>query len=263
MSCVGRVYAFCVAAAVVFCGGSPSVADPVVSGVAVEDAEEDVGEPAEYLLSGGAYPEKFLYFSGFDLWRSGGSFYGGVQWAPGGLDEDGFTLKLLLAEGTYLYRTGSMNIRGTVLLASLMPGWRVKRGNFEAKIFAGLDLQNHRTLPNDPGNALRGNHAGLRVGVDLWWEPTATLMLASSISGSTIGNNFGVRAAAGWRVLDRFWIGPEIETSGDEVYRQYRIGAHLTSFRTAAFEWTLGAGYVEDNSQRSGLYGRVSLLTRR
>ncbi|EGP06906.1 hypothetical protein CSIRO_3637 [Bradyrhizobiaceae bacterium SG-6C] len=214
-------------------------------------------------LSGGAYPEKFLYFSGFDLWRSGGSFYGGVQWAPGGLDQDGFTLKLLIAEGTYRYLSGGTDIRGTGLLASILPGWRVKRGNFEIKVFAGLDLQNHRFSPDDPGNGLRGNHAGLRVGADLWWEPTPTLMIASSISGSTIGTNFSIRGAAGWRVEDRFWAGPEIETSGDQVYRQYRIGAHVTSLKWSAFEWSLGAGYVADNSDRSGLYGRLSVLTRR
>jgi len=255
MRCVGWVYALCVAAAALFCGGSPAVADPLT------DTAPD--SPAASRLSGGAYPEKFLYFSGFDLWRSGGSFYGGVQWAPRGLNEDGFTLKLLLAEGSYRYLAGNTSIRGTGLLASIMPGWRIKRGDFEIKLFAGLDLQNHRLSPDDPANGLRGNHAGLRVAADLWWEPTATLMFASSISGSTIGTTFGVRGAAGWRVMDRFWAGPEMETSGDEVYRQYRIGAHLTSFKTAAFEWTLGAGYVEDNSHRSGLYGRISLLTRR
>lgn len=245
------VYALCVTTALL-CGGAPAVADPL----------DDILPPPSAGLSGGGRPEKFLYFSGFDLWRSGGSFYGGVQWSPGGLNEDGFTLKLLLAEGSYRYLAGTTNIQGTGLLASLMPGWRIKRDNLEVKVFAGLDLQNHRLSPDDPANSLRGNHAGLRVGAELWWEPTPTLMLASSLSGSTIGNSFGVRGAAGWRVMDRFWAGPEIETSGDEVYRQYRIGAHVTSFKTAVFEWSLGAGYVQDNSHRSGPYGRISLLAR-
>lgn len=253
---VGRVRVFGVIAAVILCSGSPAVADPAVEGLAVH-------APAEQSHLRGGTPEKFLYFSGFDLWRSGGSFYGGLQWAPRGLNEDGFTLKLLLAEGTYRYLAGTTNVRGTGLLASVMPGWRIKRGNFEAKIFAGPDLQNHWTSIDDPGNRLRGTHAGLRVGADLWWEPTKEIMMAASVSGSTIGTTFGIRAAAGWRVMDRFWTGPEVETSGDEIYRQYRIGAHLTSFKAAAFEWTLGAGYVEDNSSRSGIYGRVSLLTRR
>jgi hypothetical protein len=154
------VYAFCVTTAVVLCGGASAFADTAVDEIAID-------APAESHLSGGDAPEKFLYFSGFDLWRGGGSFYGGVQWAPRGLNEDGFTLKLLLAEGTYRYLAGTTNIRGTGLLASIMPGWRIKRGNFEASIFAGLDLQNHRLSPDDPANSLRGNHAGLRVGADL------------------------------------------------------------------------------------------------
>ncbi|MES2751540.1 MAG: cellulose biosynthesis protein BcsS [Pseudomonadota bacterium] len=255
MRCVGMVSAVCVTAAMLACGTSRASADPLLTDPPL-DSSFFSGQ------SNGTRPEKFLYFSGFDLWRSGGTFYGGMQWAPGGLNSDGFTMKLLLAEGSYRYLSGPVNIRGTGMLASLMPGWRIKRDNLEIKIFAGLDLQNHRTSPDDPGNSLRGNHAGLRVNADFWWEPTRTIMLASSISGSTIGNSFGVRGAAGWRLMDRFWAGPEAETSGDDVYRQYRIGAHLTSFRMGAFEWSLGAGYVEDNSDRSGLYGRINVLAR-
>jgi len=244
------MYALC-AAAILLCGRAPANADIL-----------DDLLPAPAGLSGGTRADTFLYFSGFDLWRSGGSVYGGVQWSPGGLNEDGFTLKLLLAEGSYRYRAGKTDINGTGLLASLMPGWRIKRDNVEIKVFAGLDFQNHRLSPDDPTNSLRGNHAGVRVGAELWWEPMPAFMLASSFSGSTIGNSFGVRGAAGWRVMDRFWAGPEIETSGDQIYRQYRVGAHITSFKTAIFEWSLGAGYVQDNSHRSSAYGRISLLAR-
>lgn len=253
MRCVGRVRAFCVTAAALLCGGSPTAADPL----------NDVLLPSASNLSGGAYPEKFLYFSGFDLWRSGGSFYGGIQWAPGGLNQDGFTLKVLLAQGSYRYLAGSTNIRGTSLLGAVLPGWRIKRGDFEIKVFAGPDFQNHRLSPDDPGNSLRGNHVGLRIGADLWWEPTATN--DAGVIDLQLDHRQQLRCA--WRrrrrVMDRFWAGPEIETSGDEVYRQYRIGAHLTSFKMAAFEWSIGAGYVQDNSHRSGVYGRIGLLTRR
>lgn len=253
MRCVGMARAVYVVAAILMaCGHSRAIADPLIDDI-----------PSAGDLAGGIHPEKFLYFAGFDLWRNGGTFYGGGQWAPGGLNADGFTLKVLLAEGSYLYRSGATDVRGTYLLGSIMPGWRIKRGDLEIKVFAGLDLQNHRLSPDDLTNSLRGNHAGLRVNADIWWEPTRAMMLASSISGSTIGNSFGIRGAAGWRLMDRFWTGPEIETSGDDVYRQYRIGAHVTSFKTGEFEWALGAGYVEDNSHRSGAYGRLSVLTRR
>ena len=91
MRCVEKVYAFSVIAAAVLCGGESAFADPALDDLAVTPRSESH-------LNGGARPEKFLYFSGFDLWRSGGSCYGGLQWAPKGLNEDGFTLKLLLAE---------------------------------------------------------------------------------------------------------------------------------------------------------------------
>ncbi|MBI3700082.1 MAG: cellulose biosynthesis protein BcsS [Afipia sp.] len=253
MRCVGTIRAVRVAAALLLaCGLSPAFADPLL---------DDIPSSGEL---GSQRAQQYLYFAGFDLWRNGGSFYGGAQWAPGGINNDGFTLKVLLAEGSYKYLSGGIDTRGTYLLASVMPGWRIKRGNLEIKAFAGLDLQNHRLSPDDPSNSLRGNRAGLRVNADLWWEPIpATMMLASSISGSTIGNSFGIRGAAGWRVTDRLWAGPEIETSGDEVYRQNRFGAHVTALKTGEFEWALGAGYVEDNSHRSGAYGRLSVLTRR
>lgn len=256
MRCVGMMRAASVGAALLVCALDGAWADPASGDLSDGPAPPDI-------LRGGTGTETFLYYSGFDLWRGGGSFYGGLQWAPGGLNDDGFTLKLLFAEGSYRYLSGARTVRGTGLLAAILPGWRIKRGNLEVKVFAGLDLQNHRTSPDDPASSLRGSHAGLRVNAEAWWEPTASVMFASSVSASTIGSSFGIRGAAGWRVLDRFWTGPEVEASGDPVYRQYRVGVHVTSFRMAAFEWSLGAGYVEDNSDRAGLYGRVSLLTRR
>lgn len=254
MRCVNVIRTICIAAILCIAGKADAVAEPVLADI---DNDWSIG------LSGGSRPEHFLYFSGFDLWGRGSSGYGGMLWSPGGLNADGFTLKLLLAGGSYLYSGGSNDFRGTYLLASILPGYRIKRGDVEIKLFGGLDLQHHGVSPDDPANSLKGNHVGARFNVDAWWEPIpATMMLTTTLTGSTIGSNFGIRGAAGWKMLDRFWAGPEIETSGDRIYRQYRVGAHITSLKFGEFEWAFGAGYVEDNSHRSGLYGRFSLLTR-
>jgi hypothetical protein len=253
MRCVGVFLAACLAFVCSDWHAAAADGDPTLT--------ELVFSP---LLDGPVTGPTSLYFSGADLWRKSGSAYGGMMWSPAGLNNNGFTFKLLLAGGDYLYRSGSNDIRGTDVLASLLPGYRFKRGNLEVKVFAGLDIQHHWVLPGDPSNRLVGTHAGARANVDVWWEPLpARMMLATTLTGSTIGNNFGVRGAAGWRVFDSFWTGPEIETSGDEVYRQYRVGAHVTSLKFGDFEWAFGAGYVRDNSDRSGMYGRFSLLTRR
>jgi hypothetical protein len=214
-------------------------------------------------LSATRDPARFLLFSGADLWRNGGSLHLGALWSPGGVNHDGFTLKVLLAQGRYLYRAGVNDIRGTHAAVSVLPGWKFTRDRLHLTVFAGLDAQQHRLAPDDPGNGLRGSHLGLRAGADLWWEPAAQMMATASVSGSTIGANGWMRGALGWRIADRFWAGPELEASGDRVYQQYRAGLHVTGVKTGAFEWSAGTGYVADSTQRAGLYGRLGLLTRR
>jgi hypothetical protein len=205
----------------------------------------------------------FLLHGGFDLWRNGGFGHGGLLWSPDGLRQDGFTLKILLGAGSYRYRSGTTETTGLQYLASALPGWRFKQGTLEITVFAGLDMQQHQFKPDDPGNGLRGFHAGARGGFDLWFEPMpAEMMLTASVSASTIGKNVWARAAAGVRALD-LWLGPESVFCGDETYRQLRFGAHVTGLRTGAFEWSAGAGWVTDSDKRSGLYGRLGVLVRR
>jgi hypothetical protein len=211
----------------------------------------------------GDEPARFLLHGGFDLWRNGGFGHGGLLWSPGGLREEGFTLKLLLGAGTYRYSAGGTEITGRQYAASVMPGWRFKDGTAELTVFAGLDLQQHQTSPDDPGNGLRGFHAGARGGFDLWIEPIpAALMVTTSLSASTIGRNIWWRGAAGVRAFD-LWMGPESVWCGDDTYRQLRFGAHVTGLRTDMFEWSAGVGWVTDSDKRSGMYGRLGVMVRR
>jgi Cellulose biosynthesis protein BcsS len=46
-------------------------------------------------------------------------------------------------------------------------------------------------------------------------------------------------------------------------YQQYRAGLHVTGLRTGKFEWTTGVGWAGDSDDRSGVYGKLGLLTRR
>ena len=116
------------------------------------------------------------------------------------------------------------------------------------------------TLDGRPAR-LRGN-AGARLTADLWWEPTRSLMLQYAFSVVSIGPAGTIRAAAGWRLFDRFWIGPELSLVGDQYGQQYRIGAHLTGLRTGTLEWSVGAGYERDGFQRDGIYGRLGFAVR-
>jgi hypothetical protein len=203
-----------------------------------------------------------LFFSGTDIWRNGAFSHAGFLWSYQGLDADGPVFKLLLNGGLYRYGSGGTDVTGRQLMAAALPGWHWRREGFELTVFAGLDVQDHRFSPDDPGNRLRGTHGGARGGFDVWYEPFRDGMVTASASLSTVGSGYWTRAAAGWRVFG-MWLGPELHACGDDTYRQFRVGAHVTSLHFLGYEWSAGAGWVTDTDRRDGVYGRVGLLFRK
>jgi hypothetical protein len=87
-------------------------------------------------------------------------------------------------------------------------------------------------------------------------------MITGSASLSTIGASYWTRAAAGVRLFDVVWLGPEFIACGDDVYRQLRFGTHATSLRVGSFEFSVGTGWATDTDGRNGMYGRVGMLFR-
>jgi hypothetical protein len=203
----------------------------------------------------------FLLFSGADVWRNGVFMHGGFLYAHQGPNQDGPVFKLLLNGGLYRYSSGTTEITGRQIMGAALPGWRWYREGLEVTVFAGVDVQDHRFLPDDTGNRLRGTHVGVRGGFDAWYEPLHDGMVTASASLSTVGSSYWTRAAAGWRLFG-VWAGPEFLAGGDDTYRQLRIGGHITSFRLSSYEFSLGAGWATDTDRRSGAYGRVGVLYR-
>lgn len=210
----------------------------------------------------GAAP-RYLLFSGVDLWRNGGFGHGGLVWSPKGLSHAGPAVKLLFGAGSYRYRAGPIAIDGAQTVASVLPGWRFAAPGWEITVFAGLDVQRHRLRPDDSANSLRGTQAGLRAGIEWWWEPAPATMLTGALSLATVGTSYWARFASGWRLVPSVWIGPEVAALGDDAYHQWRIGAHATGFTTATLEWSGGVGFVHDSDARQGVYGRIGVLARR
>ena len=209
----------------------------------------------------------FLYFAGADLWRNGGFLHGGVLWSPEGLEHDGFALKAMFGGGIYHYISGALgnaDVMGRQLSAAILPGWRFIRDKLTVTVFAGLDFQNHRLTPDDPSAGLRGSYAGLRTGFDLWFEPTGhdhgrgrRLRLDGR---PELQRPPRLRVAAVRPSLCRT-RGPGLSADGN--YRQFRAGAHVTGFQTETWEWSGGAGFVDDSDRHNGIYGKIGVLTRR
>jgi hypothetical protein len=207
----------------------------------------------------------FILFYGTDIWRNGAFAYGGLLWSPNGLDQDGFTFKALISGGGYRYLAGSLGGRevdGGELAGQLLPGWRMKSGALETKFFVGLDIRRNQLWPDDPDNRLRGNNVGVRFAGELWYEPTPTTMLAADAAISTVATDYSARAAFGWRVFDKFYLGPETQLYGGDGYRQFRFGLHATGFKTDYGEWCAAAGWSRDTDERSSPYLRIGYMRR-
>ncbi|MDR6303679.1 hypothetical protein GGQ85_001373 [Nitrobacter vulgaris] len=227
-------------------------------------AQPAVTPPLTDNLSGGSRPERFLFFSGIDLWSNGLAGYNGMLLAPkGDLNNDGFLVRLFMSDNLERYDTATQRFTTNIFRASALPGWRTKRGDLEIRVFAGPTLEIRGVKPDVQTGKLSGSRFGGQLASELWWEPTPAMMVAASGAITTIYSVYSARAAAGWRLFDRFWIGPEVSVSTDRFSTQYRIGTHLTGFKTGMLEWSVGAGLVEDSFDRSGIYGRVSALLRK
>lgn len=251
MRCRRRVRAVVsIAAAFLFCG--------LVLSAVPSRADDEIGA-------------RTILFSGRDLWRNGAFAYGGLLFAPGGFDQDGFMLKLLLSGGLYRYSAGGLGgaqVKGGEWLAQALPGFRIKRGNAEMKFFFGPEWQHHSLWPDDPDNRLRGKTIGLRMAAELWYEVTPLTLILGDVSASSIATSQSARLAYGWRVADEifngegFYLGPEAQYFGSDGYRHWRLGAHITSLKTEATEWSAAIGYARDSDGRSSPYVRLNLSTR-
>ena len=153
------------------------------------------------------------------------------------------------------------------------PGWRFRRGDLFVTVFAGLDLQRHKLTPDDPTAGLRGNYLGFKAAVELWYQPTATTMIAGDASASTVGPSYSSRLAYGWRLLDKFYVGPEVAAfNSNGNYWQYRAGVHITGLKYSNFsrtyaqwlnwEWSGGFGVARDSDHRQSLYLRLGVSMR-
>jgi cellulose biosynthesis protein BcsS len=184
-----------------------------------------------------------ILFSGRDIWRNGVFLHGGLLVTPGPIDQEGLLMKMLVSGGLYRYDAASLGgqqVIGAETTIQVLPGFQIKRGNLEAKFFMGIDVEEHQLWPDDPSSNLRGHSFGLRVGTDLWYEPTVKTMAAFDASLSTIATNHSARAAFGYRVLeDQFYFGPETAYFASDGYQHFRLGSVLWRKR---HQITLDAG---------------------
>ncbi len=79
----------------------------------------------------------------------------------------------MLAGGHYTYPSSGLgqDVAGTLVSASVLPGWRMSRDGLIVSFYAGPIVQDYRLSPDDPSSRLRGGYAGGQISTDVWYQP--------------------------------------------------------------------------------------------
>ena len=95
MGVIGGVAAACVVAALVISGVDRAFGETEAGAEQIDvpqpAALPDIWNDNAFSPSGEASSQRYLLFSGLDLWRNGGFLHGGMLWSPAGLGQEGFT----------------------------------------------------------------------------------------------------------------------------------------------------------------------------
>ena len=179
----------------------------------------------------------------------------------GNLNTSGPRIRLEGLAGTYKFdaANGAGRITGEQYGGALLAGYQWTSPRSTLSAFGGVDLRDS----NFSGVATGLPQAGLREGfkgvVEYYANPSDHSMLFAYAAYSTIYNAYYARAKLGVLQVAQAYIGPEVAFLGDDFYRQWRIGAHLTGYQLGAFQFGLSAGYLSDKDGKGGAYGSLDV----
>lgn len=127
--------------------------------------------------------------------------------------------------------------------------------------FVGLNVRRDETSQTTTGVSAARTEVGLKTALDYYARPTALTMVHATGSYATTFNAYYGRVRFGLAALAGGYVGPEFTMLGDDNYRQWRAGAHLSGMQLGALQLGVSAGYVHDHVRKGGLYTTVDLRT--
>jgi hypothetical protein len=177
----------------------------------------------------------------------------------------------LLASGARLRVEG---IAGTYRFDSSVPGQQSKGQQVEGGIlggyewvtplsafaaFGGVSVRDSQFSDNAPSHAANGTMVGYKGVLEYFGRPTDRTMVSAYGSYSTNYNAYYTRFRWGVMPAGQFYVGPEVSALGDDFFREWRFGAHLTGMPIGPFQFGVSAGYLLDKGGKGGGYGTLDV----
>lgn len=173
-------------------------------------------------------------------------------------DRSGMRLRLGGVLGQYSYISGTAGlgrVKGTQEDGSFLVGYEWVSRRLTVAAYLGGDINNNRLDKADPLNKATGTAFGAKIAVDFNWRPVDYLMASGVGSYSTAHNSYYARLKGGYAIMPETYIGPEVLFLGDDFFRQWRVGGHITGARVGILQFGLSAGMLNDQVRGKGVYG--------
>lgn len=188
----------------------------------------------------------------------------GLKWAFAGSDLESSGLRLGLKWAESVEPAQRKPTQGRLYKTELHAGlgyeWRL--GDTFLALSAGPEVE-ARYRETRQARSFQ-QRAGLRLQADLWATPAESWIVQAGAYAVTIDRGrYGGRLAAGWRLIEAFYLGPEIEGYREQDYRKLRLGLHLTGLRLLGLHWRLAGGVQKTSDEKAGAYVTLGLVWKR
>lgn len=178
------------------------------------------------------------------------------------LDQSGLRLRLGGDVGEYDYLSsaaGVGKVHGREEDGSVLAGWQWVTKTTSVGLYAGPEVRNDLLDKADPGNTAPATGVGLTTGVDVYSNPTPYTMVFGQIAYSTLRQAYYSHFKAGIAVAEDVFVGPEALFLGDDLYKQWRVGMHLSGVRLGALQFGISGGYLDDATRGPGAYSILDM----
>lgn len=190
--------------------------------------------------------------------------YGGLLYAPGGMDNSGLRVSLFGLYGKYQYTDDDTNgntFKGRFASVDALVGYSRTFENAAATLAVGANYQDQRVTPFDPNNPVQGEKLGFKVQGDFWVNPTERTLVVGIASYSSAFNTYYAIFRTGYDFFGQdFFIGPEVGALGNSRTDQQRVGLAITGIPVAKrVRLTLSGGWLHERNEKDAAYATANI----
>ena len=174
-------------------------------------------------------------------------------------EKSGPRLYLEGGAGWYKFFSTGGAVNGVYSSGNVLGGYGWQGEQYELNLLAGLRAENDMLSVIDRGDPVQGTAAGVMVRADTTVNPTKQTLFYAEGEYSTAFQYYYTSAKYGYDITagKEIFAGPEVTALGDQRYKEWRVGGHISQIKFGKLEVDLSAGFEHNSSVGNGAYGEI------